>query len=104
MLNLLWINCHNLCAKFFFFFYRVEQMGDKDPKPPPKKKAKLARTNVHDEFIETKLVDPETKVVTKTAKCKVCSFKFNSWNSTNLKKHLDSFHPEVHARVTGIFK
>ena len=78
-------------------------MGDKAPKPPSKKRAKLARSNVHDEYIETKTTDQETKEVTKTAKCKICSFKFNNWNTTNLKKHLESFHPEIHSSVVGIY-
>ena len=57
-------------------------------------KPKINFSNVHREFDEVRIFHPKKEQEVIGSKCKACQKTFYGKNSTNLKAHLEKFHPD----------
>ena len=64
-----------------------------------KKNGRIPNSAVHDHFHKVKIYHPTTKKPVNGAICKHCKSKFASRVSTNLKRHLQTYHPVAFAEV-----
>ena len=64
-----------------------------------KKNSRIANSAVHEHFHKVKIYHPTTKKPVNGAICKHCKGKFASRVSTNLKRHLQTYHPVAFAEV-----
>ena len=64
-----------------------------------KKNGRIPNSAVHDHFHKVKIYHPTTKKPVNGAICKHCKDKFVSRVSTNLKRHLQTYHPVAFAEV-----
>ena len=64
-----------------------------------KKNGRIPNSAVHDHFHKVKIYHPTTKKPVNGAICKHCKGKFASRVSTNLKRHLQTYHPVAFAEV-----
>ena len=63
------------------------------------RRGKIANSAVHEHFYKVKIYHPTTKKPVNGAICKHCKDKFVSRVSTNLKRHLQTYHPVAFAEV-----
>ena len=76
------------------------------PHPPAAKRNQLNGSAVHEEFMRVNITNPKTGKIVQGSECKHCpSVKtpLTSINPTNLKRHLESLHPDVFEKVRGKF-
>ena len=76
------------------------------PNPPASKRNRLNGSAVHEEFTRVNITNPKTGKIVQGSECKHCpSIKtpLTSINPTNLKRHLESLHPDVFEKVRGKF-
>ena len=57
--------------------------------------------NVHCEFDQVKIFNPQKDQEVFGRKCKACQKTFYGKNSTNLKAHLEKFHPHISKVITS---
>ena len=58
-------------------------------------KPKINFSNVHREFDQVMIFNPKKDQEVIGSKCKACQKTFFGKNSTNLKAHLEKFHPDI---------
>ena len=69
---------------------------------PPRKKARIAVSSVHDEFRHEQIPDPKKEGKLKDIRvCKLCEFVFEHKTTSVVKTHLKRKHTDAHNRVTG---
>ena len=63
------------------------------------KKTKINYTHIYQEFEQIQIFNPKLGREVNGSKCKVSHFPFMRRNSSTLKSHLQSFHPEIFRAV-----
>ena len=74
----------------------MESQASGSGSAPKKKRPKLNFSHVHQEFEKIEVFNARKDKNVSGSKCKQCGQKFLDRNSTNLKAHLKSQHPEIH--------
>ena len=80
-------------------------LTNEDIKIPPliKRRTRIAKSVVYEYFYEVKIFHPVTKKPVLGAICRHCKEKYASRISTNLKRHLKTYHPEAFKEVESKF-
>lgn len=74
----------------------MESQASGSGSAPKNKKPKLNFSHVHREFEKIEVFNARKEKNVPGSKCKHCGQSFYDRNSTNLKAHLKSQHPEIH--------
>ena len=88
--------------------FSIQSRNTKLAKQPQRKagkdrKKRINASSVHYEFIPVAREHPKTNEIVLSSKCKYCDQAIIGNNPTNMKDHLQSFHPAVFERVKGKF-
>lgn len=82
---------------------KLDELPYRNKKSKKERKKRKNASCVHHEFIPVAKEHPKTKEIVLSSKCKYCDQVIIGNNPTNMKDHLQSFHPAVFDKVKGKF-